>query len=103
MPTLVKDVNRRLVTGDVQVQTLLLSASAAGLSAFYTVKLPARLIEMPYTPFYLHTLTYAVVRPPAASALSSSGETDGDSEFGSKQTFGVVSELGTQSSQDFQD
>lgn len=81
VPMLVKDVNRRLVTGDVQVQTLLLSASAAGLSACYRVKLPARLIEMPYTPFYLHTLTYAAVRPPVASALSSSGETDGDSEF----------------------
>lgn len=81
MPMLVKDVNRRLVTGDVQVQTLLLSASAAVLSAYYTVKLSARLIEMPYTRFYLHTLPYAAVRPPVPSALSSSGETDGDSEF----------------------
>lgn len=41
----------------------------------------ARLIEMPYAPFYLHTLTYAAVWPPVASALNSSGETDGDSEF----------------------
>lgn len=81
MPMLVKDVNRRLVTDYVQVQTLLLSASADGLSAYYTVKLPGRLIEMPYTPFYLHTLTYAAVRPPVASALNSSGEKDGDSEF----------------------